>query len=131
MYSPTVVFFDGVCNLCNRLVDRLVRLDRGGKLRFASLQGKAAHELLGAEADALASIVVVRDGDVFRESDALIQIGLALGGIHGLGARLLRIVPSGPRDFFYRLVARKRYALFGKRDTCRLPTGDERSRFLE
>ena len=47
MASPTVVFFDGVCNLCNGFVDYLVRLDRKGALRFASLQGKAAHELLG------------------------------------------------------------------------------------
>ncbi len=130
MTHPTVVFFDGVCNLCNGFVDYLVKLDRKGRLRFASLQGEAAHELLGAEADALASIVVVRDGEVFRESDAVLQIGLSLGGIHANGARVARIFPRGLRNFIYRLVARNRYSLFGKRDTCRIPNADERAKFL-
>ncbi len=130
MNNPTVVFFDGVCNLCNGFINYLMKLDSRDRLRFGSLQGEAAHELLGAEADALASLVVVRDGEVYRESEALLQIGLALGGIHALGARTARVLPRGLRDFIYRSIARNRYSLFGKRDTCRMPTAEERGRFL-
>ena len=131
MTSPTVVFFDGLCNLCNGFVNRLVRLDHGGRLRFASLQGKTARELLGAEANALASLVVIRDGEIFRESAAIIQIGLSLGGVHGLGALVLRLLPRVLTDFAYRLIARYRYQIFGKREFCRLPTEAERTRFLD
>lgn len=131
MASITVVFFDGFCNLCNSFVDRVIRLDRNGVVRFGSLQGNAAKELLGAEADGLASLIVVREGDVYRGADAVIQVGLALGGTHALGAKVFGLFPSGLRNFIYRFIARNRYRLFGRRDTCRVPTAEERARFLD
>jgi predicted DCC family thiol-disulfide oxidoreductase YuxK len=128
--TPTVVFFDGVCNLCNGFIDWLMRADRQGRLRFGSLQGNAAQELLGPEADALATLIVVSEGQIYRESDAVIAIGLALGGIHAVGARVMKLVPGFIRNRLYRLIARRRYSFFGRRLTCRLPTAQERSRFL-
>lgn len=130
MPGLTVVFFDGVCNLCNGFVDRIISLDKKYVIRFGNLQGEAARELLGAEADALASLIVVRDGDVYRESDGVIQVGLALGGIHALGAKVGAIIPPRVRNSIYRFLARHRYRFFGKRDSCRVPTAAERARFL-
>ena len=129
--SPTVVFFDGVCNLCNGFVDWLIRMDKHGRLKFASLQGRAAGELLGPEADGLASIVVVREGQLYRESDAILVIGESLGGIHAFFAKLSALLPRRLRDAIYRFVAKRRYRIFGKRDTCRVPTAEERKRFLD
>lgn len=127
----TIVFFDGVCNLCNQFVDWLLSRDRHGLLRFGSLQGKAARDLLGGEADALASIVVVRDGQIYRESDAVLIIGQTLGGVYAVLAHLFKWTPRWLRDSIYRFIGQRRYRLFGKRETCRIPTPEERARFLD
>jgi predicted DCC family thiol-disulfide oxidoreductase YuxK len=129
--SVTVVFFDGVCNLCNGTVDFLIRADKQGKLRFASLQGKAAHELLGPEADEMAATIVVSDGEIYRGADAYIVIGARLGGIYGFAAALMALLPAFLRNGVYRFIAARRYKWFGKRDTCRVPTALERGRFLD
>jgi predicted DCC family thiol-disulfide oxidoreductase YuxK len=127
----SIVFFDGVCNLCNGFVDFLVRRDRWRTLRFASLQGKTSLELLGPEAGReLASVVLYQDGEVLKESDAALRILELLGGPWRAVA-LFRIFPRFLRDWLYRLIARNRYRLFGKRETCRLPSPDERALFLD
>jgi predicted DCC family thiol-disulfide oxidoreductase YuxK/uncharacterized membrane protein YphA (DoxX/SURF4 family) len=130
----SVLLFDGVCNLCNGWVDFLIRRDRRARLRFASLQSGWA-ERLGFLDDGridgdLASVVLVHDGHVFTESDAAIRSAAALGRWYGL-AGLCLILPRFLRDDTYRLIARNRYRLFGKRSTCRVPTPEERSRFVE
>lgn len=127
---PTIVLFDGVCNLCNSTVDLLIRIDRKNCLQFGSLQGEAARKLIGNLAD-LDSIVVVVDRSIFRESDAIIQIGLSLGGIFRILAMIFRLIPRPVRDLFYRGVAIRRYRLFGRRNTCRVPSESERKRFID
>ena len=125
-----IVFFDGVCGLCNRFVDRLLRVDPKGLLRFAPLQGSTAHERLPAGmADAMESIVYLRDGVVLQRSDAALRILVDLGGWRVL-YRALFIVPRFLRDAVYAWIARNRYRWFGKRDACRLPTPEERARFM-
>ncbi|MEO8588856.1 MAG: DCC1-like thiol-disulfide oxidoreductase family protein [Flavobacteriales bacterium] len=125
-----IVFFDGLCGLCNRAVDRLVRIDKKRTLRFAPLQGGTARALLPqGMADALESVVYLADGKVLGGADAAIRIMTDLGGWRKVYGGLW-VVPRPLRDAVYRWIARNRYRWFGKRETCRLPTPDERERFL-
>jgi predicted DCC family thiol-disulfide oxidoreductase YuxK len=128
---PPILFFDGVCGLCNGLVDRLLRWDRRGALRFAPLQGETARRMLGADAaNLLDTVVLVDSRGTARRSEAILRAFGHLGGAWWLlGA--LRIVPRPVRDGLYGFVAVRRYRWFSKRDTCRLPAAAERERFLE
>ncbi len=127
-----VIVFDGVCNLCNAYVDFLVRRDKDGIFQFASNQSEAGEEIVAQagitqfEAD---TIVLVEDGTAYVRSTAVLRIARQLGMPWRLFSIFL-VVPAPVRDFLYRLVAKNRYRVFGKRDTCRIPTPEERSRFL-
>ena len=128
--ADRIVFFDGVCGLCNRTVDKLVRMDKKASLRFAPLQGSTAHEILPAGmADALESVVYWREGVVLNGADAALRILTDLGGWRAVYG-LLWIVPRALRNAVYRWIARNRYRWFSKREMCRLPTPEERERFL-
>jgi len=133
--SPTqrpIVFFDGVCGLCNRFVDWVITRDGRGHFVFAPLQGATARAM-GVEprtADpALWSIVLVDDTGVRERSDAVLVIAAELGGVYRL-ATTLRWIPRPLRDWVYDRIARRRYRFFGKRDACRMPTEAEQDRFL-
>lgn len=129
MANP-VVYFDGVCGLCNRFVDFGLRYDRQRRLRFAPIQGETAAQRLPSDlATDPTTIVLEEDGNLRFRSDAILRILHLLGG----GWRLLgtfRIIPRPLRDVIYDWIARNRYSWFGKRDTCRLPTPEEREAFL-
>lgn len=129
--GPPVVFFDGVCGLCNGTVDWLLARDRRARLRFAPLQGETARRLLGElPEDALEWTFLLRDGAGTHErSDAVLGALQHVGGPWSL-IRVLRLVPRALRDAVYRFVARRRYRWFGRRDACRLPSTAERERFL-
>lgn len=131
MPGERIVFFDGVCGLCNRAVDRLLQIDRRKKLlRFAPLQGETAHKRLPAGmADAMTTAVYLRDGEVLRGSDATLQIMIDFGGWRKL-YRLLRVFPRSWHEAVYHWVARNRYRWFKQSEACRLPTPEERERFL-
>jgi predicted DCC family thiol-disulfide oxidoreductase YuxK len=129
--TPAVIYFDGVCGLCNRFVDFVLARDVKRRFRFAPLQGSTATRRFGA-AGAVdpATILLEEDGAVYERSTAALRIIARLGGIWKVAA-LLRLVPRPIRDAVYDWVARNRYAWFGKRDTCRLPTHEERAAFLD
>jgi predicted DCC family thiol-disulfide oxidoreductase YuxK len=128
--ADRIIFFDGVCGLCNRFVDRLLRIDRRGVFRFAPLQGSTAHDRLPAGlADALSSVVYLREGIVLTRSTAALRILIDLGGWRTLN-RAWFIFPRSVRDAVYDWIARNRYRWFGKRETCRVPTQTERASFL-
>lgn len=122
-----ILFFDGVCTLCNRSVDWVIRRDRQRVFRFASLQGETAKRLVPDAAKDLNSFVIWQNGVAWKRSDAVIRV---LIGLRAPGAKILGLVPRPLRDFVYALVAKNRYRWFGKHESCRLPTADERSRFL-
>jgi len=127
-----VVFIDGECVLCNRLATWLLRRDRNRVHRVATLQGRTAHEMLGAPAaDPAGWAIVLVDGDGTHDrSEAVLRIATRLGGLSGFGARLARRVPVSVRDRAYDAVARRRYRWFGKQDRCRLPRPGEEDVFL-
>jgi predicted DCC family thiol-disulfide oxidoreductase YuxK len=127
-----VILFDGVCNLCNGAVQFIIRRDKKNVFRFASLQSDPAKKMMasaGLPPDKLDSIIVIKNNRVYRESDAAIEIAKEFSG----GWKLLSwfgIFPKIVRDPAYRLIARYRYRLFGKRDICMIPTPDLKSKFL-
>lgn len=128
---PTV-FFDGVCGLCNHSVNWLLARDPEHKLRFAPLQGMTAGKILESEIrNRLDTLVFVRNGETFIRTAAVSRILMTLGGRWRVLGGLLWVVPSPIRDLGYRIVSRLRYRLFGKHESCRLPTPQERSLFLD
>ncbi len=131
MEQPVIVF-DGVCNLCNGAVDFIIRFDRNAVFQFASNQSEAGEAIVAQagvstfEAD---TIVLCEDGESYVRSTAVLRIARRLGW-PWKAAYVFIIVPGPVRDVLYRLIAKNRYRLFGRRETCRLPTPEERTRFL-
>lgn len=133
-----VVLFDGVCNLCNGWVSFVLDHERppapdAAPIRFASLQsptGRALMEHHGLEPGSLDSVVLVDGGRAWTRSDAVVRLLPRLRAPWSWGA-VLRVVPRVLRDLGYKLVARFRYRLFGRTETCRVPTPQTRARFLD
>jgi predicted DCC family thiol-disulfide oxidoreductase YuxK len=129
--APSVIYFDGFCGLCNGFVDFVLARDSARRFRFAALQGSAATSRFGAAGDVdPTTIILEEDGVVYERSTAALRIIAGLGGVWTLAA-VLGLVPRPIRDAVYDWVARNRYAWFGKRDSCRLPTPEERAAFLD
>jgi predicted DCC family thiol-disulfide oxidoreductase YuxK len=129
--SP-IVFFDGICGFCNHSINWLIVRDVKHLLRFAPLQGSTAQNRLPVELrQNLDTLVLLSEGRLYTRTAAVCRILNLLGGRWKLAGILLWLIPSPLRDLGYRLVAKIRYRLFGKRETCRLPTPDERSLFLD
>lgn len=143
--SRPILLYDGVCGLCNRFVQYVLRRDRNDVLRFASLQSALANRILarhGVNLDALDTLYVVvnpeLDGKVdsgsehlLARSDAAIFILSRLPGSPQIFALFLRLMPKFLRDSGYNIVARNRYRIFGRHETCPLPTAENRGRFLD
>ena len=137
--NQLIVFYDGVCGLCNRLVQFLLKRDRHDRLRFASLQSDFASKVLGRhgiDPKDLDTVHVVENYEqtserVLNRSDAILRAGRELGGMWAFAARLGCVVPRPLRNVFYRFVATNRYRVFGKYDTCMLPEPRHRAKFLD
>lgn len=119
-----VLFFDGDCAFCSESVRQAVRFDKRGRVSFAPLQGRLSQELGFAKyaAGEGGTMVLLResDGKVFMHSDGLIELARVFGGGWKWFA-LARFIPKPLRDLVYRAIARNRYRLMGKSDTCPLP----------
>lgn len=125
-----IVYFDGVCGLCNGFVDHLIRLDRNRKLRYAMLQGRTAQQQLPADHTEVLNSIVYFDGErLLTRSEAALHIVMKLGGAWKL-AGIFLLLPRFLRDGVYNWIARNRYQWFGKRGACRLPSPEERALFL-
>ena len=135
----TLVFYDGVCGLCNRLVRFLIRRDRRGLLKYAPLQGTTAQATLARhrlDSGDLNSVVVVLHWGTTHErtltrSRAVLETLTVLGGRWRTLAAIGRLVPRVLADAMYRVVARSRYRIFGQFETCPIPPREWRDRFLE
>ena len=115
-----IVFFDGVCGLCSRTINFLMARDKHARLRFAPLQGVTPEQLVPADVRAqLNTFVFSENGRLFYRSTALVRILLQIGGFWRIMGTLLWLVPWPVRDAGYRIVAKLRYRLFGKHETCR------------
>ncbi|MFE8647097.1 thiol-disulfide oxidoreductase DCC family protein [Sphingomonas sp. NCPPB 2930] len=129
-----IVVFDGQCLLCNRWVQFLLRHDRRGRIRYASMQGATGSALLrdaGLPTEHLETLLVVDDaGRRWQHTGAILRLLHALGGPWRL-AWAAWPVPAPLRDAAYRLLARNRYRVFGRADTCMLPPPGTAGRFLD
>ncbi len=130
--SNPILFFDGVCGLCNSVVGWVLRNDRLGIVLFSPLQGETAQERLAdGDRGRLDTVVFIEGDRITRRSTAIVRLLSHLGGVWAVLAWLLWLIPWPLRDVGYRAVSKLRYRLFGKKETCRLPTPDERARFLD
>jgi len=136
--SNLIVLYDGVCGLCNRAVQFLLKRDRHDRLRFASLQSEFAAQLLqrhGLDNKDLDTVyVVLNQGDageaLLAKGDAFLVFARELGGVWNV-ARLGKIIPRPIRNWLYDFVARHRYRVFGKYDACILPDPRHKHKFIE
>lgn len=125
-----VILFDGVCNFCHSSVNFIIRHDYQDYFKFAPLQSQHGRQSIKKynlqETD---SIVLIENGKAFVYSTAVLKIAKNLGGVWSV-FYIFIIVPRFVRDFFYKLFARYRYKLFGKKEKCLMPTPEIRQKFL-
>ena len=139
-----IILYDGVCGLCNRLNHFVLRRDRDGIFRFASLQSPLSARILarhGANPQDLDTVYVVLNHDLIKEtqpdevllprSDAVIFVLTRLGGMWKVLGLFVQLLPRFLRDWGYRIVARGRYRVFGRFETCMLPSAGDRTKFID
>lgn len=127
-----VILFDGYCDLCNSAVQFILKHDRRGVFRLAALQSDVAKAYvrqkyignIGTD-----SIVLLEDGKVYTRSTAALRIARRLSGAWVVLYAFI-LVPTVIRDYFYDLVAKNRYRVWGRRDSCMLPDPNDKKRFL-
>lgn len=125
-----VIFFDGYCGLCNGFIDFMMKVDSKSQFKFSPLQSDFAKANLRPEdISDLKSLVVLTNGKATRKAEGVIIALSKLGGFWKL-ISIFRIFPASFLNIGYDFIARNRYNFFGKRDTCRLPTPEEKARFL-
>lgn len=126
-----ILFFDGVCGLCSWSVDFVLKRDQRGEFQFAPLQGQTALELLSpSDVSDLNTMVLLVNNQTYRKSAAIVRVLWRLGFFWQSVGVLLWLIPLPLRNLGYSIIARNRYQMFGKKETCRLPTPAERARFL-
>ncbi len=127
-----IVLFDGICNFCNSSINFIIEHDRKNSFKFAPLQSEIGEKLMGKfelNSPLIDSVILIENDQAFTHSTAALKIARHLGGIWQL-AYVFIVIPKFIRDFFYKLFAKNRYRLFGKRDACMLPTPEVRAKFL-
>ena len=130
--NHSVVLFDGVCNFCNYWVNYVMDRDKNDKYRFAALQSSSGQKLLranGLNTDEFETFILIEKEMIFQRSTAALMIAKNISGLYKILYPLI-VLPVKLRDLVYNLIAKNRYNLFGKRDMCRVPTEEERSKFL-
>ena len=127
-----IIFFDGVCNLCNFWVKYIVRNDPEGIFYFTSLQSDFSRNFLAQNniKSDFETIIFFTQEKFLKESDAVVSILFKIGGFNRLLSRIIKLLPLKFRDGLYKFVSRNRYQLFGKKDHCMVPNESIKKRFL-
>ena len=129
--EPSIILFDGVCNLCNGWVKLIIKLDKTKHFKFASLQGQFGQESIKKYSlEHIDSIILLEQGRVYTEAIAALRILKKLKGPIRV-FDFLTILPKSFQSFTYKWVAKNRYRIFGKRESCMIPSDDLKERFLE
>jgi len=130
--APSILLFDGYCSLCNASVDFVLKRDTKKNLRFAAMQGPAGQRVLkhfNYPSTYLDSLILVEKGKIYLGSTAALRVARQLHKGWPLLYPLI-IIPRGIRDRIYQWIGANRYAWFGKKESCRMPTSLEKERFL-
>ena len=128
MEEKNIVFFDGICVLCNGFMYFLAKFDQGKALYFSSLQGSTFQDLLPSKKNTLDSVIFYQNGNVFYRSEAIIRIFIITTEIKCLS--LLLCIPKVFRDTLYNVIAHIRYRFFGRFKQCLVPNKELKIRFL-
>jgi predicted DCC family thiol-disulfide oxidoreductase YuxK len=133
-----VLLYDGVCGFCNRLVLFVLRHDDEKFFRFASLQSSFGSQALAqhrVDTSAMSTAYVLASGDqgqvLLHKSEAILFVLRRFGGIWSVLVQIVRLVPLRIRDLLYEVIARHRYRIFGRYESCPLPAAADRERFLD
>ena len=126
-----IILFDGVCNLCGNSVSLLIKYDKNNIFRFAAMQTKAGERIMQKYRilNDRKSIILIKEGTVFYKSDAIIEIAKQIKGWPSI-LKYGFLFPKFLRDGIYDLIAKNRYFLFGKKDTCSTPSEKDIKRFI-
>jgi len=127
-----IILFDGVCNFCNFWVNFVIKRDKKDLFRFVALQSEKTKELIGNfnfDSSKLDTFILVAGNKIFTKSTAALMICKQLDGLIKILYPCI-ILPKFFRDFIYDLVAKNRYNLFGRKESCRVPTEEEKLKFL-
>lgn len=126
-----IILFDGECVFCDHSVQFILKRDVEKVFLFASLQSDVGQQLLKQYNvdSSMDSIVVIYQEKAYTQSDAAIVIAQQFKGFWRM-LGVVKVLPKWLRDKMYVVIAKNRYRLFGKMETCRIPTKEERSRFL-
>jgi predicted DCC family thiol-disulfide oxidoreductase YuxK len=126
-----ILFFDGICHLCNSYINFLIRLDSKKVMFYSPLQGQKAQGVLSdSQRSDLKSIIYFKNGKVLEKSSAVIESLFDVSACF-FWIKILYVIPAFIRNVVYDLVAQNRYKLFGKSDLCRIPTAEERKYLLD
>lgn len=132
MTKDHLVIFDGVCNLCNGTVQFIIKRDRKKKFSFTTYQSSAGRDILnqhGFPATDQSTVVYVKNSVPCFKSKAVLEILRDLGCCWNF-LHILIVIPPFIRDFVYDIIAKNRYKVFGKRESCMVPTSELMDRFL-
>ena len=126
-----IILFDGVCNLCNNSVSFLIKYDKNNIFKFLALQTSAGQSIIHQHSllNEVKSVVLIKDGIVFYKSDAVIEIAKQIKGWPHI-FKYGYLFPKFLRDGIYNLIAKNRYFLFGRKETCAIPSEKDRERFI-
>jgi predicted DCC family thiol-disulfide oxidoreductase YuxK len=127
-----IILFDGVCNFCNGSVNFIIDHDPSKQFKFASLQSPIGQDILrkyNQNTCKFDSVILLKNNRLYQRSSAILEIVENLSGAWKY-LSILKVLPSSWLDFFYVLMAKHRYTLFGKSETCRILTPELKERFL-
>ena len=127
-----IILFDGVCNFCNSSVNFIIDRDCKNLFKFAALQSAKGEVLLkhfNLDSDNLNTIILIEEGKYYTKTTAALKIAKQLRGFWKL-AYIFIITPPFIRNIFYNIISKYRYKWFGKTETCRIPTQEEKDKFL-
>lgn len=130
--AQKIVLIDGVCNLCVSVVHFILKHEKNQDIKFASIQDSIGADLMqqyGLARNDLSSVVLIKNNQAYQYSDAALEISRDLKLPWSL-LTYFKFLPKFIRDFCYRLVAKNRYKIFGKKESCFIPTPELKGRFL-
>lgn len=127
-----IILFDGVCNFCNSSINFIIDHDPENHFKFAPLQSEIGQDILrkfNKNTENFDSVFLLKNDNLYQKSDAALEITKHLSGFWKYLA-VFNILPTFFLNFFYDIIAKNRYRIFGKADSCRIPTPELRERFL-
>ena len=129
--SKNIILFDGICNLCSVSVQFIIARDPKVYFHFTAIESDLGQKLLKEYGlERVDSLILIKNNQAYIYSDALLHIAKGLSSWHR-HLYIFRFLPRSFRDALYRLLAKFRYNLFGKKEQCMVPTPEIKSRFLE